>query len=532
MRLPYITNMTAASSPKKMLAMLSGLVLTASFAPLQLDWMAWFALVPLLKSLEDGSSSRAFSLGFIAGLVHYLTLLYWIIPTLRNYGYLHFLVSASVLILFCLYLSLYLALFSYLVHRMKDSRFLFLLIPSLWVSLELIRATALTGFPWCLLGYSQFHRLGLIQIADLSGVYGISFLIILSNALIYRLFFARTPTAKRRLGWEALGFTVLLLSSLIYGQYRLGEAPDTSAPTSTIKVSVIQGNIDQSVKWDPTFQEETILTYRRLTRSASGFKPDLTVWPETAVPFFFQEDQPFSNQVREIASEASSTLIFGSPAYRRGPDGTKYFNRVYLLSSGGRISEYYDKHHLVPFGEYVPLKRFLPFIHRLVQAAGDFTPGKDVKPLGSPHLSSGILVCFEVIFPGLARTHTREGAKVLVNLTNDAWFGKTSAPYQHLSMAVFRAVENRRPLIRAANTGFSALIDPKGKIVERSGLFREQVLVQEIELAPSSMSVYTQYGHLFPLVLLTISLIKFFHVLWYSKEVRLEVGGSSRNRKT
>jgi apolipoprotein N-acyltransferase len=508
--------MTATSPPKKILAIFSGLALTASFTPLRFDWIAWFALVPLLKSLEDESSSRAFFLGFIAGLTHYLTLLYWIIPTLQNYGYLHFLVSAGVLILFCLYLALYPALFSYLIHRMKDSRFLFFLIPSLWVSLELVRATALTGFPWCLLGYTQFNRLGLIQISDLLGVYGLSFLIILSNAVIYRLFFGRISIVKRRLGWEVPGFMALLLSTLVYGQYRLGEVPDTSTAKRTIKVSIIQGNIDQSVKWDPTFQEKTIQIYQRLSRTTSGFKPDLTVWPETAMPFFFQEDRLFTTQVAEIASETTSNLIFGCPAYQRRPDGIEYFNRVYLLSGSGQIPEYYDKHHLVPFGEYVPLKRFLPFIHRLVQAAGDYAPGTELTPLGPSHLASGILICYEVIFPELARTQTREGAKILVNLTNDAWFGKTSAPYQHLSMAVFRAVENRRPLIRAANTGFSAVIDSKGKIIERSELFKEQVISKEVELAPSSISIYTRYGDLFPLTLLVVCLIKVFHVLWYS----------------
>lgn len=514
--------MTATSPPKKILAILSGLALTASFAPFQLDWMAWFALVPLLKSLENESSSRAFFLGFIAGLTHFLTLLYWIVPTLQNYGYLHFSVSVSVLISFCVYLALYPALFSYLIHLMKDSRFLFLLIPSLWVSLEFIRGTALTGFPWCLIGHTQFNRLGLIQIADLLGVYGISFLIILSNALIYRFFSFKTSPVKKRLGWEALGFTVLLLSTLVYGQHRLGEVPDAPTAKKTIKVSVIQGNIDQSLKWDPTYQEATIRTYQRLTRSTSDFKPDLTVWPETAMPFFFQEDLPFSTQVREIASEASQTLIFGCPAYQRGQHGTEYFNRVYLLSDNGQISGYYDKHHLVPFGEYVPLKRFFPFIHRLVQASGDFAPGRELKPLGPAHLSSGILICYEVIFPELARAQTREGAEILVNLTNDAWYGKTSAPYQHFSMAVFRALENRRPLIRAANTGISALINPKGKIIERSGLFKEQVLSKEIELAPSSLSVYTRYGDLFPFVLLVICLIKLFHVLCYTNRKKEE----------
>jgi apolipoprotein N-acyltransferase len=511
-------NILAISSRKEVLAMLSGLALTASFAPIQLDWMAWFALVPLLKSLEGQPSSRTFSLGFIAGLTHYVTLLYWIIPTLQNYGYLHFSISASLLVLFCFYLALYMALFSHLVHRMKDSRFMFFLIPSLWVSLEFIRATALTGFPWCLLGHTQFNRLGLIQIADLVGVYGISFLIIFSNVLTYRLFFCSTLPLKRHLRWEALGFMVLLLSTLLYGQYRLEESFDTPDTKKTVKVAVIQGNIDQSVKWEPAFQKKTIQTYRELSRSTSKFKPNLTVWPETAMPFFFQEDQPFTTQVNGLTSEIDSTLIFGSPAYQKGPNGIKYFNRAYLLSSNGQISGYYDKHHLVPFGEYVPLKRFLPFVRQLVQTVGNFAPGEKIEPLGLSHLSSGILICFEVIFPELARTQTRKGAEILVNLTNDAWFGKTSAPYQHLSMAVFRAVENKRPLIRAANTGFSAFITSKGKIIEMSRLFEEQVLTQEVKLSHDSLTVYTQYGDLFPFALFAISLMNIFRVLWYTKK--------------
>jgi apolipoprotein N-acyltransferase len=513
----FSTGSTIPFRSKRTLAVFSGLALTASFAPFQLDWISWFALVPLLKSLEGESPSRSFSLGFIAGLTHYLTLLYWIVPTLQNYGQLPVSVSIGVLALFCLYLALYMALFSYLISRIKNSHFLVFLIPCLWVSLELIRATALTGFPWCLLGHTQFNRLGLIQIADLVGVYGISFLIVLANALSYRLFFDRISPIKRRLGWEALGFMILIVSALGYGQYRLVEDSKARGEGKTIKVAIIQGNIDQAVKWEPTYREETIDTYRRLTLSTSDFNPDLVVWPETAVPFFFQDNEPLSDQVLEITSETGAALIFGSPAYQRGMNGVKYFNRVYLISGKGQLSGYYDKHHLVPFGEYVPLKRFLPFIHRLVQATGDFASGDKVEPLDIPHLSSGVLICFEVIFPELARTQTRRGADVLVNLTNDAWYGKTSAPYQHLSMAVFRAVENKRSLIRAANTGFSALISARGKVIERSELFEEQVLTQEIEPGFDPLTFYTRYGDLFAFALLAISLIMIFHILWYNR---------------
>jgi apolipoprotein N-acyltransferase len=181
------------------------------------------------------------------------------------------------------------------------------------------------------------------------------------------------------------------------------------------------------------------------------------------------------------------------------------------------LSGYYDKVHLVPFGEYVPLKRFFPFINRLVPAAGDFASGKKIAPLKLPSFSAGVLICFEVIFPELARFRARDGAGIFVNLTNDAWFGITSAPYQHLSMAVFRAVENRRPLIRAANTGISAFISPEGKIINQSELFMEEVLKNKVSLGHLSLRFYTRYGDIFPITILILCLIKIFYVLCYKK---------------
>jgi len=234
------------------------------------------------------------------------------------------------------------------------------------------------------------------------------------------------------------------------------------------------------------------------------------------VPFFFQNNIKFSPRVFKISKESGADLIFGSPAYIKEKNGIRYYNRAYLLSPTGTVSGYYDKVHLVPFGEYVPLKRFLPFVQRLVQAAGDFASGKKIEPLKLHDFSAGILICFEVIFPELARIQAKKGAKILINLTNDAWFGMTSAPYQHLCMSVFRAVENGRPLIRAANTGFSAFIGPQGKIITRSDLFMEEILTQEVRLSNSSMRFYTLYGDVFAFSLLIISLIKVFHVLCYN----------------
>jgi apolipoprotein N-acyltransferase len=194
-----------------------------------------------------------------------------------------------------------------------------------------------------------------------------------------------------------------------------------------------------------------------------------------------------------------------------------FFNRAYLASPDAQILGSYDKVHLVPFGEYVPLKRFLPFVQRLVAAAGDFLPGDSQAPLKFPKASAGVLICFESIFPELGRAMTANGAALLVNLTNDAWYGMSSAPYQHFSMAVFRAVENRRPVIRAANTGISAFILPNGRILEQSGLFTETLLTREIPLPYPGLTLYTRYGDFFAMALTIFSAVNIFVTYWYTR---------------
>ncbi|MCK4817088.1 apolipoprotein N-acyltransferase, partial [bacterium] len=345
-------------------------------------------------------------------------------------------------------------------------------------------------------------------------VYGLSFFIILLNVLLYHIFFKHHNKSNVFLKWEILAVALIAGGTLAYGHYRLSEDQLEKKSRQHIKFVVIQANIDQSIKWDPAYQSKTIFTYQRLTRAAFDFKPEVIVWPETAVPFFFQNNVELSPKVFSLAKKSGAILIFGSPDYERIGGMTKYYDRTYLITPKGHPVQYYDKVHLVPFGEYVPLKRLLFFVNRLVPAAGDFEEGNKITPLKHRNLSFGTLICYEAIFPELARAHVRRGANMLVNLTNDAWFGMTSAPYQHLSMAVFRTVENRRPMIRSANTGFSAYIAPQGEIVALSTLFSQDCLKVSIGLPKSPLTFYARFGDLFAISLLIISFIKVLSCLW------------------
>ena len=254
------------------------------------------------------------------------------------------------------------------------------------------------------------------------------------------------------------------------------------------------------MKWDEDFQYETVLIYSALSQKSAIFRPQLIVWPETAVPFFFQDDTHLSLLVSRVARITGADVLFGSPAYKAKDHAISYYNRVYLLHDDGEY-ECYDKVHLLPFGEYVPLKRFLPFVRRLVPAAGDFEPGTRLEPLTSGDLRLGPLICYEAIFPELSRKLALQGTDLLVNVTNDAWFGHTSAPYQHLSMAVLRCVETRLPMARAANTGVSAFILSNGKIVKQSGLFTRELLTYELRLGHLA-TFYSHYGDMFAILIL------------------------------
>ncbi|HWI39948.1 MAG TPA: apolipoprotein N-acyltransferase, partial [Verrucomicrobiae bacterium] len=416
-----------------------------------------------------------------------------------RFGKLPLPVSVPLALLLAAYLALFPALLMYLVRRGELRGVTPLAsFPVLWVALEYLRSFLLTGFPWASLGYSQSQVLPLIQIADVTGIYGVGFLLALSNVVLYRVVRAAARRGEYPFPLKSLVLLCLLVAgSLLYG-YRALRLPEEGAP---LRVALVQGNIDQGVKWDPSYRDATIETYSRLSRKACASGADLVVWPESAAPFFFQHEAGPAERIRGLARETGTCILFGSPAAEQRNGGTKYLNSAFLLSPGGEVLGRSDKMHLVPFGEYVPMARFLPFVNKLVQGIGDFAPASQIATLDTGKGSIGVLICFEGIFPELARGYARAGSSLLVNITNDAWYGESSAPWQHLAMTVFRAVETRLPLVRAANTGITAVIDSRGRVLEQTQLFTEAVVNAGVRLPAPHATFYTRYGDLFALTL-------------------------------
>ena len=481
------------ATTRYLLAVVSGAMLALSFPKPGISPLAWFAFVPLFVAAAGVPGRMVFKLGFTAGFTAYAGILYWLNIVMVTYGKLHWSVSGALYLTFAAYLALYPGGVLCLTRRAEERGIPALCsFPLFWVAGELVRSYLLTGFPWALLGYSQYRTLPLIQISDLTGVYGVSFLIALANVVFYQIWlWLRQKDAPYPVrGLAAL--LVLLAATLAYGFRELNRVEEGRSQ----RVLLVQGNIPQDVKWDPAFQESTVATYERLTRKGCQSGDTLVVWPESALPFFFQGEPAYAARVRALAVELKSCLVTGSPAAEREGELVRYLNSAFLISPTGAVLGRSDKLHLVPFGEYVPLAALFPFVNKLVAGIGDFSPGKGARPLETTGGKIGVLICFEGIFPEVARAYVQKGAGMLVSITNDAWFGQSSAPYQHLSMTVFRAVENRVPLVRAANTGISSVIDSKGHIRGMTALFEEAALSGEVRWG-EGRSFYSRHGDLF-----------------------------------
>ncbi len=306
----------------------------------------------------------------------------------------------------------------------------------------------------------------------------------------------------KRICIPVLSFFVLIIMVLSYGYARFNTIAGMDKKADKVKVSVIQGNINQFVKWDPKFKIFSAEKYCRLSELASDSNPDLIVWPETALPFYYPIDLEASAIVNMCIRKSHACFLIGSPAFKQDKHEFKFFNRAYMVNENAVITGKYDKVHLVPFGEYVPFGKYLGFLGKLTAQAGDFSPGiGKFKPLKFKNKKAGVLICFEIIFPDLARKFVNNGADILVTITNDAWFGRTSAPFQHFSMCVFRAVENRRPLARAANTGISGFIFPTGKIIMMSHLYKDEFLTAKLPCLKIK-TIYNRFGDWFALICL------------------------------
>jgi len=502
------------SRTKAILAVISGLLLFLSFPKYGDGAVIWLALVPLLYALRESNLKSGFITGFITGFIFNIGILYWVGLVVLNYGHLPLAVGLLATLCLAAYLGIYVSLFAGGVVYFRNRGLSPLIAaPLLWTSLEYVKSHALTGFPWENLAYSQYKYGQIIQIADVTGIYGLTFAILFINALLYDLLINLTEGSDagriKRLIKDGAGLVICFLFLNIYGIISLADIEANLQKAPPFEVSLVQGNIDQSVKWHPDYQQKTLNVYGSLSKLFSPPPAGLIIWPETAVPFYFQDGSEKSREVVKVAKGSENWLLFGSPSYRQENNSLSFYNSAFLLSPAGVITGRYDKVHLVPYGEYVPLRRYFRFVKKLVEGPGDFRKGDGYYPLAMNNRQVGVLICYEGIFPEYSRRYRNMGVDMLVNITNDAWFGRTSAPYQHLSMTVFRAVENRLYVLRAANTGISAIIEPTGKVIAQTDLFVPTALQGRVRFIDRKTH-YMAYGDVFVYICMILLLALFF----------------------
>lgn len=481
--------------PRTLGALLSAGLLTLAmpkfgFAPLSL-----IGLIPLAVALRGVTARQGLIIGFIFGLAVNLGLLYWIAGVVEHYGGLPFWLAGIIQLLLLAILGIYPALWSAGYAALVRTGRSGILAGALgWAGLEWVRGWLFSGFPWMDLGYGLSPWPWAIQIADLGGV-GLAGLVVVLTNLGLAEFFGPRGSARPIRALLLLAVTWALV--LGYGGWRIGELSPVLEKAEKIRVRVVQGNIDQSRKWDRAFLEKTLETYGRFSRVEDGAGPKLIIWPETAVPYYFHEGRPEDRQLLNLARETGSHLLFGAPAVDRTGTEMSYLNRAWLVTPEGAVGGHLDKAHLVPYGEYVPFKSYLPFLGKIVAQVGDYTAGPEGQVLATAFGRVGALICYESIFPELAEAQTLNGAGLLVNMTNDAWFGRTSAPYQHLVMLRWRAIENRRSIGRAAQTGISALIDPLGRLTAELDLGRAGQLTGDLPIL-TEKTIYHRGGQMLP----------------------------------
>jgi apolipoprotein N-acyltransferase len=498
----------------------SGILVILAFPAFDFFLIAWLALLPLLISLWQRTPKEAFKAGYIFGIIYFFGTLYWIYHSISVFGGIPLIASLCIVFLLCLYLGLYPAVFCWLfISLIRKTKLPALLIaPVVWVVLEFLKSYIFTGFPWASIGYSQYRFLHMIQVADIIGIYGISFLVVAVNGAIFDIVMLKRRLREMPLYpllYSVSGFAAvaaLLIFSLGYGAWRLGQNRESGA----VNVSVIQGNIEQDKKWEPAFQKEVFDVYADLSqKAAAAASPQLMVWPETSVPFLFNNDTSNSEKLIEMQKGLGAYLLLGSVMVReRTKENTLLTNSAVLLDMDGKPIYKYDKIHLVPFGEYVPLRSLLFFIDKIVAGIGDYVPGDSYLRAGADFGSFGTMICYEIIFPGLVRKFYTKGGNFIVTITNDAWFGRTAGPYQHFSMAVFRAIENRKPVVRAANTGISGFIDSSGRITARTSLFSREFLSSQVK-TDNTLTFYTKYGDLFSYACIIVFIIMLLNIkMW------------------
>ncbi len=534
------------------LVLLSSILLILSFPNSEISWFVWVSFIPFLFAIENKNWKQTFWLSYLFGFVFWAGTIYWI-----NF------VTVSGCIFLILYLSIYFGIFgfgfflpafaerhvckdvdkcekgirqrlvAYMIQRLsarhggparkigilpenvKMTRLLnrgtslflsILFLSSFWVILEFIRSYLFTGFSWALLGYSQYKILPLIQIADITGVYGISFLIVFVNVSIFYIIklILGYGNRKTNFGEDFFSSVICFLLSvfcivgvLIYGQNRIDYL--NSRDFSSLKVSVVQGNFPADEKWGGDFKYSILNEYLNLTYMASLDNPDLIVWPETSVPDYIDENHWMKDSIEKCAVDIKVSILVG--AAWKDIETNKFYNSAVYFSKTGKTKERYDKIHLVPFGEYFPFAKYFPFVYDVFES-GNFTAGDKFTIFNLNENKFNTLICYEDIFPRLVRKFIKKGSNFIVNISEDSWYKKSGEVSQHLQALVFRAVENRVSAVRVANTGISGYISPIGEVYGKvksdageeifiSGYNTESIKIVDID------TFYQKYGDIF-----------------------------------
>jgi apolipoprotein N-acyltransferase len=478
--------------------------------------LSWLALAPLIVALlrarpagvleiadtvrlQPASPGQAFLLAYVCGILWYAGTCYWTYATMRQYGGLSAPMALLALVLFCCYLGLYHGLFglllSLLLRGSRENRRALVMAPFLWVAMELAR-TRVSGFPWNLLGIAQVDNVALCRIAEWTGVYGISFEIVLVNVALAAAFLV--PRQKR-----GAMLAAALAAAAVLQAGRLMEAPAAGADHAAL---LAQQNIPVAADWTPNYFRQTLNALTELSvQSASGRTPkiNLIVWPESPAPFF-TNDARFRQAISEMARQTQAWTVTGAIGAAESRSDTPVFNSAALISPGGEWTARYDKVHLVPFGEYLPFPSMFSFAEGLTKEVGQFEHGTSRKPLNAGGDQIGVFICYESVFPEEVRQFANNGAQVLINISNDGWYGDSGAYAQHLNQTRMRAIENHRWLLSATDTGVTASIDPWGRIAARIPRKQRTALVAPYSLT-SVTTFYTRHGDWFAYVCAIIS---------------------------
>lgn len=502
---------------KVLYLVISAALLTLAFPRFDFGILAFIGFIPLLYAMEGIKGPRSFWQGFIFGVHWYIFLFYWLAP-----------VSMVGTIMMVAYQSLFMGAFFSLAAFIRNKTKIPLIIyfPLLWVAMEYLRSIGYLGFPWGLVAHTQYKWLHLIQIVDLTGTTGLSLAILIINILLYYIIRNYRDVYVWLRAGGAVAAILLLLN--LYGLIAM-VPEDEGEP---VRISVLQGNISQDIKWDPYYRDMTMTIYRRLAADAITEGADLIIWPETSLPFYIKENTYYLDQIYDIAEDSGTYHVLGcldkeSRDYVLRERDYHVYNAAVLITPEREIVDRYEKVKLVPFGEHIPFMTDIPVItDALFEESGDFTTGHGDEIFETPYGDFGVYICFESIFPHIVTEYSRMGSDFMVSITNEGWFDKTNEPYQHLAMSVFRAAENKTWLVRSANTGVSCFISPNGRIVRESQIYTRTQLTDDIY--PRTVTTfYARHDRLFPYLVMALALALIGYTAFVAIRAKRKRGNAS-----